>query len=71
LLVFFELQDMDKLHYKLSPLSETLRLLGEVTRKLPETGREMELALELIEFTELLITLNICAQPQTSDGSSP
>lgn len=57
--------DMEKLPYKTSPLSDTLKLLGEVTRRLEEASKETELALELMEFTELLITLKISAETET------
>ena len=66
---FFSLpqQDMDKLVYKMSPLHDNMRLLHEAAKRLPENSREQNLALELIEFLELLITLKISAEPDIQE----
>ena len=66
-LFFFPQQDMDKLVYKMSPLHDNMRLLHEAAKRLPENSREQNLALELIEFLELLITLKISAEPDIQE----
>lgn len=60
-------QDVDKLVYKMSPLHDNLRLLHEAAKRLPENSRDQNLALELIEFLELLITLKISAEPEIQE----
>ncbi|KAK7104713.1 rab3 GTPase-activating protein non-catalytic subunit-like [Littorina saxatilis] len=63
--------DVDKLAYKLSPLSDNIRLLQEASKRLPEGSKEQDIALELIEFTELLMTLKISVEPEFMGQASP
>ncbi|XP_076441806.1 rab3 GTPase-activating protein non-catalytic subunit-like [Babylonia areolata] len=56
--------DMSKLQYKTSPLEDSSLLLHEAAKRLPDHSREYDVALELIDFTDLLVTLKISVEPQ-------
>ncbi|KAL8566839.1 hypothetical protein ACOMHN_052237 [Nucella lapillus] len=56
--------DMSRLVYKNALLEDTSNLLHEAAKRLDESCDEYNIALELIEFTDLLRTLKISMEPE-------
>ena len=49
----------------MTPLEDNIALLHQAAKRLPDMSKEEDLANELIEFTELLMTLKISAETES------